>query len=40
MTNLLMLRGMIASIYRTIEVLYRWFDLRRYDLHHRLAHFS
>jgi hypothetical protein len=40
MTNLLMLRGMIASTYRTINALYRRFDLRRCDLHHRLANFS
>ena len=36
----LMLRGMIASTYRTIIALYRRFDLRRCDLHHRLANFS
>src|SRR3954470_1007499 len=37
MTNLLMLRGMIASTYRTIVALYRRFDLRRCDLHHSFA---
>src|SRR3954470_907244 len=37
MTNLLMLRGMTASTYRTIVVLYRRFDLRRCDLHHSFA---
>src|SRR6476620_9826451 len=37
MTNLLMLRGMIASTYRTIVALYRQFDLRRCDLHHSFA---
>jgi hypothetical protein len=37
MTNLLMLRGMIASTYRTIVALYRPFDLRRCDLHHSFA---
>src|SRR5262245_65150538 len=40
MMNLLMLRGMIASTYRPIVLPYRWFDLRRCDLRHRLAHFS
>jgi hypothetical protein len=35
-----MLRGMIASTYRIIIVLYRRFDLRRRDLHHRFANFS
>jgi hypothetical protein len=35
-----MLRGMIASTYRIIVVLYRRFDLRRGDLHHRFANFS
>src|SRR4029077_10899967 len=37
MTHLLMLRGMIASTYRTIVALYRRFDLRRCDLHHSFA---
>src|SRR5678815_1448290 len=40
LTNLLMLHDMIASTYRTIDALYRRFDLGRYDLHHRLANFS
>src|SRR4029077_7618732 len=37
MTNLLMLRGMIASTYRTKVALYRRSDLRRCDLHHSVA---
>jgi hypothetical protein len=39
-TNLLMLRRMIASTYRTIVALYRRIDFRRCDLHHRFANFS